>query len=146
MPQCQPPGPVGAYMAAVLGDYAGTAPESCYYGTRSKSAIGASTQPSSDLHEECDDSSDDEAPDLVSTSDDDSDAESVDYEVGESADLSAEVPVGAPRRYPTLPAVTYARPGILGGDLPPYALLDLMDYSEGANRVVLFDVGYSPAP
>lgn len=129
-------------MAAVLGDYAGTAPESCYYGTRSKSAVGASVTPSSDLHEECDDSSDDETPSLVSTSDDDSDAESVDYEVGESADPSAEVPVGAPRRYPTLPAVTYARPGILGGDLPPYALLDLMDYSEGANRVVLFDVGY----
>ena len=85
---------------------------------------------------------DGDAPELVETSDDDSDVESVDEATSAAA---GEVLLDAPRRYPALPAVTYARPGILGPEYPPYALLDEMDYSAGANRVVLFDIGYYDA-
>lgn len=145
LPQCQPtPGTVRAFLSAVLGDY--RVPDSgasCFHGTRSKTARQRDEQ-CSDLYEErdSDDEQDGEVPGLVETSDDDSDVDSVDGDAGAG---SGEVSLDAPRRYPLLPAVSYARPGILGPEYPPYALLDEMDYAAGANRVVLFDIGYYDA-
>lgn len=135
---------VRAFLVSVLGDYhVSDDVDPCYYGTRSKTAVRSDAQ-RSDLHEErdSDDEQDGDAPELVDTSDDETDVESVDEATSAAA---GEVLLDAPRRYPALPAVTYARPGILGPEYPPYALLDEMDYSAGANRVVLFDIGYYDA-
>lgn len=121
LPQCQPNhGTVRAFLSAVLGDY--RVPDSrasCFHGTRSKTARQRDEQ-RSDLYEErdSDDEQDGEVPGLVETSDDDSDVESVDGDAGAG---SGEVSLDAPRRYPLLPAVSYARPGILGPEYPPYA-------------------------
>ena len=121
LPQCQPGvSAVRAFLVSVLGDY--HIPDDavpCYYGTRSKSGVKTAVQ-SSELHEErdSDDEPDGAEPELVETSDDESDVESVDEATGAAAE---EVLIDAPRRYPALPAVTYARPGILGPEYPPYA-------------------------